>query len=88
MCIFRKKLNLPAAVFRVKFRPNEIPRLLDHLFANPYITASRVEEILGVSAPTARQAIGHLVAENVLVETTGRSWGRLYVAQPILQALE
>ncbi len=62
--------------------------LLDHLFANPYITASRVEELLGVSAPTARQAIGHLVAENVLVETTGRSWGRLYVAQPILQALE
>lgn len=62
--------------------------LIDPLFANPYLTASRVEELLGVTAPTARQAIGHLVAQGILVETTGRSWGKLYVAQPILQALE
>lgn len=62
--------------------------LIDPLFANPYLTASRVEELLGVTAPTARQAIGHLVAQGILVETTGRAWGKLYVAQPILQALE
>jgi Fic family protein len=62
--------------------------LIDPLFANPYLTASRVEELLEVSAPTARLAIGHLVAESILVEITGRSWGKLYVAQPILQALQ
>ncbi len=62
--------------------------LIDPLFANPYLTAARVEEMLKVTAPTARQAIGHLVAEGILIETTGRSWGKLYVARPILEALQ
>lgn len=72
---------------RLAERPKPLA-LIDPLFANPYLTASKVEELLGVTAPTARQAIGHLVAEGILVETTGRAWGKLYVAQPILQALE
>jgi Fic family protein len=72
---------------RLAERPKALA-LIDPLFANPYLTASRVEELLGVTAPTARQAIGHLVAEGILVETTGRAWGKLYVAQPLLQALE
>jgi Fic family protein len=62
--------------------------LIDSLFANPYLTAARAEELLGVSAPTARQVIGQLAAEGLLEETTGRNWGKLYVAQPILQALQ
>lgn len=72
---------------RLAERPKALA-LIDPLFANPYLTASRVEELLSVTAPTARQAIGHLVAEGILVETTGRAWGKLYVAQPILNALE
>jgi len=62
--------------------------LLDDLFANPYISVSRAARLLNVSYPTARQAIAWLQAEGILEEVTGRSWGRLYLARPILDAIE
>ncbi|HSG38492.1 MAG TPA: Fic family protein, partial [Thermoanaerobaculia bacterium] len=63
-------------------------RLLDELFANPYLTAARATRVLGVSGPTARQAIAVLLQEDLLQEMTGRSWGRVYLATPILEILE
>jgi hypothetical protein len=68
-------------------KPNAL-KLLDELFVNPYITAARAVRVLGVSGPTARHAIALLQAEGVLGEMTGRSWGRIYLARPILQAIE
>jgi Fic family protein len=62
--------------------------LLDDLFANPYISVSRAARLLNVSYPTARQAIAWLQGEGILEEVTGRSWGRLYLARPILDAIE
>lgn len=62
--------------------------LLDELFVNPYVTVSRAARTLGVSNPTASKAIATLEAADVLEEITGRAWGRLYVARPILAALE
>jgi Fic family protein len=62
--------------------------LLDELFANPYISVSRAARLLKVSYPTARQAITWLQKEGLLEEVTGRSWGRLYLARPILEAIE
>ena len=62
--------------------------LIDTLFGNPYITAAKAEKVLGVTAPTARQALAQLMKEGVLEEITGRTWGRIYVARPILSALE
>lgn len=72
---------------RVGRKPNAL-RLLDELFVNPYLTTARAVRVLGVSAPTARQAIALLLAEGMIAETTGRSWGRVYLARPILQAIE
>ena len=72
---------------RLGRKPNAL-KLLDELFVNPYITAARAVRVLGVSGPTARHAIALLQAEGVLGETTGRSWGRIYLARPILQAIE
>jgi Fic family protein len=72
---------------RLGRKPNAL-KLLDELFVNPYITAARAVRVLGVSGPTARQVIALLQEEGVLGETTGRSWGRIYLARPILQALE
>jgi Fic family protein len=72
---------------RLSHKPTAL-KLLDELFVNPYITASRAARILGVSDPTARQAIALLVKEELLGEVTGRSWRRLYLARPILQILE
>lgn len=62
--------------------------LFDALFLNPYITVAKAQEILSVSNPTARQAVGMLVKEGMLKEVTGRKWGQLYVARPILAAIE
>jgi Fic family protein len=62
--------------------------LLDELFANPYISVSRAARLLKVSYPTARQAITWLQKEGLLEEVTGRSWGRLYLARPILEVIE
>jgi Fic family protein len=62
--------------------------LLDVLFANPYLSVARAEKILEVSNPTARQAVRALIDAGVLEEITGRSWGRLYLARPILRAIQ
>ena len=62
--------------------------LLDTLFANPYISAAGAQKILGVSNPTARQVIAALIKAGMLKEITGRKWGQLYVAKPILTIIE
>jgi Fic family protein len=72
---------------RLSRKPNAL-RLLDELFVNPYLTAARAMRALGVSDPTARQAIAQLQAEGLLSEITGRHWGRVYLARPILEAIE
>jgi Fic family protein len=62
--------------------------LLDHLFVNPIITARRAEELLDVSNPGARKAIAVLEEHGVLREFTGRSYGRRWVADEVLRAIE
>jgi Fic family protein len=61
--------------------------LLDNLFVNPYATVSEAARLLGVSAPTARAAIGELVRLEILAEVSGRRWGKVYLAQDLLAAL-
>jgi cell filamentation protein, protein adenylyltransferase len=68
-------------------KPNALT-LLDELFVNPYLTASRAARLLKVSAPTARQSIALLQQEGLLKEISRRTWRRLYLAQPILDAIE
>jgi len=55
---------------------------------NPYLTAARATQILNVTNPTARQALSLLEGEGLLEEVTGRSWRRIYLARPILEAIE
>jgi Fic family protein len=72
---------------RLREKPKALA-LLDHLFVNPYMSVTRAERVLRVSNPTARQAVNTLVKKGMLAEITGRSWGRLYLARPILAAIE
>jgi Fic family protein len=62
--------------------------LVDALLENPYMTVSRAQHILQSTDPTARLAIQRVIETGMLEETTGRSWGRLYLARPILGILE
>jgi Fic family protein len=69
-----------------KARPAAV-QLLDRLFVNPYITAKEVATRLQVSDPTARAAISDLLGQGVLVEVSGRKWGRVFLAAELLSAL-
>lgn len=61
--------------------------LVDQLFINPYVSAPRAAEVLGVSPPTARAAIRDLEAQGMLRERTGRKWGQLFLAEEVLEAV-
>lgn len=62
--------------------------LLDELFLNPYMSVSRAEKVLRVSNPTARQTVTLLQRKGMLAEITGRTWGKLYLAKPIMDTIE
>lgn len=62
-------------------------QIVDRLFVNPYVSAPRVAEALEVSPPTARAAIRDLEALGILRERTGRKWGRLFLAEEVLDAV-
>lgn len=62
--------------------------LIDPLFENPYLDANRVKKLLGVSDPTARKALAALQSAGLIDETSGRAWGRHYLARAVLAAIE
>jgi Fic family protein len=72
---------------RLSARRNAV-RLIDELFVNPYVTVRRAAELLGVTYPTAKVAVDALLRARVLFKVTPREWGRVYLARPILTAIE
>jgi len=62
--------------------------LVDELFVNPHVNAARVKTLLGVSDPTARAALAELEQAGLIQETSGRQWGRQYLARGVLKAIE
>ena len=75
--------------FRARLRDKaKALALLDELFLNPYMSVARAERVLKVSNPTARQAVTLLQRKGMLEEMTGRTWGKLYLAKPILETIE
>lgn len=62
--------------------------LVDSLFRSPVASAASVARQLDVSDPTARSAIAALEGVGLLEELTGRSWGKVWIARPVLEVLE
>jgi len=62
--------------------------IMDELFLNPFVTATRLTERLGVSFPTVQTTIDWLVKTGVLREITGRQRNRIYCAEELLRAIE
>ncbi len=62
--------------------------LIDDLFVNPNINVARVKKLLGVTDPTARKSLAELERAGYIRETTGRTWGRQYLAHGVLKAIE
>lgn len=63
-------------------------KLIDYLFAHPAVDAARVARHLDVTPTTAQSHINRLIDCGILVEVTGGSYGRRYVARAILQVAE
>lgn len=61
--------------------------LLDELFINPYVTVARTAEVLHVSETTADKTVKLLESQQILREITGKNWGRMWVADPVLRAI-
>ncbi len=68
-------------------KPNALG-LLDELFTNPYMSIARAAKVLNKTHPTGKAAIAALEEKKILTEITGRQWGRFYVCQPVLDALD
>lgn len=64
------------------------PELLSRLFVRPTIGVKEAARVMGVSEPTANKLLALLAGQGHLREITGRAWGRTYVAQAILDAVE
>lgn len=62
--------------------------LVDQLLTNPYTSIAKVSELLEVSVPTASKMIKDLESKGLLKETTGRSWGKVFVAFELLAVLD
>lgn len=71
---------------RTREKPNA-QALVDALFVNPFITARRARTLLGVTDPTARNALTALEAINI-VTLIDRQRPALYLSEPILEILE
>ena len=62
-------------------------RIIDTLFANPYVTTRRVSEELGVSQTAAEREIARLVKVGVLKRVSAMQHTRLWVAHEIIAAI-
>jgi Fic family protein len=87
----RQARELMALREKLRRKVAEAPKalaLIDVLFVNPYINVARAKDILGVTDPTARNALALLEKAAIVREITGRTWGKMYLAHGVLKAIE
>lgn len=65
-----------------------LTKVIDTLFSNPFITNSRIAELLDVYPQSAQNTISQLQQQGILTEITGRARNRVYVARRILDILD
>jgi hypothetical protein len=62
--------------------------IVDHLIAHPAVSWSTIEKTFGLASTSAYRAIAHLVDAGVLVDSSGKGWGRVWIAPEVLAALD
>ncbi len=62
-------------------------RMVDELFASPFMTAGRAARMLGITPEGARGILERLAQAGVVERVQG-TWPHLYVARELLQAIE
>lgn len=62
-------------------------QLVDRLFEVPILTIPQVQQLLGVAYNTARSNVEKLVSAGILRQSGDWSYGRVYVAESVLQVV-
>jgi Fic family protein len=63
-------------------------QLVDELLGSPFITVNGAAQTLGVTFPTAQNAVNRLIEAQILREVTGQKRNRVYLAEEILRLLD
>ena len=63
-------------------------RFIDHLVASPMITTRRAADLLGIAPQAAQRHINELQSKNILEETTGSNYGRIWAARELLRIID
>lgn len=82
--ILRKYELYRTKLFAGKRVPGEAARILDQVFANPYISVARYAERFGVPYPSAQRGVDFWVQQGLLREATGRQRNRVFFADEVL----
>jgi Fic family protein len=61
-----------------------LPRLIDHLFAQPAITRNGVAELLGIGYTSAQALVDKLLRTNIVRKVPGRRREQIYLARGIV----
>jgi Fic family protein len=69
-------------------RSSAVLRLIDELFASPYITVNRAKEVMAVAFKSANNIVERLVQAGILREITGQQRYRVYSADEIFHLLD
>lgn len=63
-------------------------RLVDELFASPFLTLRRATEVTGATAKNAQNVLDKFVAAGLLREVTGKQRNRIYRADDVLRLID
>lgn len=67
--------------------PGEAARVLDQVFANPFLSIARYANRLGIAYPSAQRGVDFWIEKGLLREATGQQRYRVYVADEILNMM-
>lgn len=83
--LFEQDLAKIAALGRARF---SCEQTLEYMKRLPQVTAPFLARVLGMTAPTARSSLNHMVSLGVLKEMTGKKHNKIYVYHNYLDILE
>jgi len=63
-------------------------RLVDLVFESPILTVPRIQQALGVAYNSAKSAVGKLVDVGILATGDDETYGRVYIARDVLEAVK
>ncbi len=83
--LFARDLEKITTLERARF---SCEKVLDYLKKLPQVSVSLIARELGITAPTARSALNHMVALGILEEESGKKRDKIYVYRRYLSILE